>query len=161
MRRAKIYKMDKKMASETLKNVFEANHTEPNKVSLDTLVMRNMANTTLVKVCKWISIVSLILVIMAPMAFHNRENFNMENVASQSRVMVVEHQLYSDYFVMVLSGDTIDYAGIYCKQSDGKLVLPKSYNEETGNVVIPFESGTLNIYIPCTDGKVVQALLSK
>lgn len=160
MLRGKMYKMDKQAASETLKHVFEANNAEPNKVSLDTLVMRNKANTSLVKACKWISIVTLFLVIMAPLAFHTNENFNVEKKAS-SQVTVVNHELFDNYFEMTLSGDTVDYQGIYCKKLDGTLVLPKKYDAESGKVVIPFDGDSLNIYIPCTDGKVVQALLSK
>lgn len=161
MGRAKMYKMDKRAASETLKNVFEANNAEPNKVSLDTLVLRNKANTTMVKVCKWIAIVMLVLVIIAPLAFHSHGNLNLDGIKTSSQVKVVSHELYDDHFVMVLSGDTIDYEGIYCKELNGKLVLPTSIDRNTGTVVIPYDKGTLNIYIPCTDGKVVQAMLSK
>lgn len=156
-----IYKMDKKTASETLKNVFEANNTTPNKVSFDALVLRTKANTTVVKTCKWIAIVSLLLVTIAPLAFHSGQKFSVNNMNVSSQMTVVDHELYEDHFEMILSGDLINYSGIYCKKLDGTIVIPTVSDRNSRTVIIPFDGDPLNIYIPCSDGKVVQAILSK
>ena len=161
MHHSTVYKMDKKAASETLKNVFEANNAVPNKTSLDMLVLRTRTNTTLVRSCKWIAIVMLILVILSPLAFHNEQSFSVSNMKASTQVSVVDHTLYSDHFEMVLSGDMIDYDGIYCKKPDGTVVMPISADALSHIVEIPFDGELLNIYIPCTDGKIIQAVLSK
>lgn len=161
MRHKDIYVMDKKAASETLKNVFAANNAAPNKTSLDTLVMRTRANTTLVKSCKWIAIVALFFVTISPLAFKSGQNFTVNNMKASSQVTVVNHELYDDRFEMVLSGDLVDYSGIYCKKLDGTVVIPTVSDRNSHFVEIPFDGDSLNIYIPCTDGKVVQAVLSK
>ena len=57
------------------------------------------------------------------------------------------------------SGTNIDYLGIYCKKNDGSVVMPTRSDSEI--VIIPYDGEALNIFITCTDGRVVQALLSQ
>jgi len=161
MRRRKIYKMNRKDADRMLKNVFEASDIQPNKSSFDMILLRTIASTTLVKTCKWISTVALVLVISSPLAFKTNSNFTVNNMRSTSQVTVVNHKLDGDRFEMTLSGEGIDYKGIYCKKNDGSIVLPLLSSEKEHFVVIPFDGDSLNIFITCKDGKVVQALLSK
>ena len=161
MRRKKIYKMNRKEADQMLKNVFEASDVKPSTVSFDTIILRTIASTTLVKSCMWIAVAMLVLVVAAPIAFHSPSNFSVNDMSVSSQVTVLNHQLYDDRFEMVLSGTNIDYAGIYCKKLDGTVVIPKLSDENEHLVVIPFDGDSLNIYITCADGRVVQALLSK
>ena len=48
-RRNKIYSINRKAANEALQNVFAACEQAPNTQSLDALLFKNIANTTLVK----------------------------------------------------------------------------------------------------------------
>lgn len=161
MMRQKKYSMNRKDANRTLQNVFEACDAAPNSVSFTTLVIRTKANTTLVSVCKWISVVALILVILSPIAFYDHGKFDTTGIEQTEKISVLSHKLYNDHFEMVLSGNDIDYGGIYCKKLNGTVVIPSSADAETGIVEIPFDGDSLNIYIPCSDGSVTQALLSK
>lgn len=161
MRRQKVYKLSRKEADRMLKNVFEASAVEPNKSSFDMILLRTIASTTLVKTCKWISVAVLVLVIACPLAFKSHSNFLVNDMRASSQVTVVNHNLNGDRFEMTLTGTNIDYRGIYCKKNDGTVVMPIISSEKEQFVVIPFDGETLNIYITCNDGKVVQALLSK
>lgn len=157
----KKYNMDKETANKMLQNVFDACDTTPNTTSFDTILFRSIANTTLVKACKWIAFAMLILVLVSPIAFYSRTGFSVDNLRMSTQVTVNQHTLYDNRFEMILSGDNIDYTGIYCKKLDGTIVIPYYYEADTGKVVIPFDGDSLNIYITCLDGRVIQALLSK
>ena len=61
---------------------------------------------------------------------------------------------------MRLAGTDIDYEGIYAKKENGTVIYPIE-TDNGGTVKFRFESGTLNIFIPDTEGGVVQAVLSK
>lgn len=157
----KIYNMGKKQANETLMNVFAACNQAPNTRSFDYLVVKNIANTTIVKVGKRMAIVLLMLVILSPLAFRNSNGYQQIN--RKNPVVVVSHHLDKGNacFVMELRGMGIDYSGIYAKTETGQIVVPSDTDEETGLVTIPFTEGNLNIFIPNEDGSVIQAVLSK
>lgn len=161
MIRQKKYKMSRKEASKTLQSIFENSEVKPNTTSFDIILLRTISNTTLVRVCKIISIIMLVLVIASPLAFRNSSELKVTGNAMTSKVTVVEHHLEDNSFTMILSGENIDYGSIYCKKLDGTVIIPSIVNAEEGRVVIPFDGDSLNIYITCKDGKVVQALLSK
>ena len=69
-RRNKTYSINRKAANEALQNVFAACEQTPNTQSLDALLFKNIANTTLVKTGKWLSIALLLLVLLSPLAFY-------------------------------------------------------------------------------------------
>ena len=157
----KTYNIGRKQANETLMNVFAACDQAPNSKSFDYLVVKNIANTTMVKVGKRMSIVLLLLVIICPLAFRTSDGYSL--MKRKNPVVVVSHHLdkENDCFVMELRGVGIDYDGIYAKNETGQIVVPSSVNEETGEVCIPFTEGNLNIFVPNEDGSVIQAVLSK
>ena len=160
-RRNKVYSIDKKAANEALQNVFAACEQKPNTQSLDFLLFKNIANTTLVKAGKWMSIALLVLILLCPMVFYmaGREEPKGDH---KSDIKVTSHYLDEEggYFVMTLDGSNIDYDGIYAKKEDGSVLYPLETTPD-GIVRFHFESGTLNIFIPDTEGGVVQAVLSK
>ncbi len=160
-RRNKIYSINKKAANEALQKVFEACEQTPNTQSLDALLFKNIANTTMVKFGKWISIALLVLILFCPVVFYIA---GQESKAQPHKtdIKVSGHYLdeENDCFVMQLSGSDIDYAGIYAKKENGSVIYPIE-TDESGTVKFRFESGTLNIFIPDTEGGVVQAVLSK
>jgi len=160
-RRNKIYSMNKKAANEALQNVFAACEQKPNTQSLDALLFKNIANTTLVKAGKWMSIALLILILLSPTVFYMAGKEAKEFV-HKTDIVVVSHHLdkENECFVMQLDGTGIDYDGIYAKKEDGSIVYPAETTPD-GVVKFHFENGTLNIFIPDTEGGIVQAVLSK
>ena len=159
-RRNKIYSINKKAANEALQNVFAACEQKPNTQSLDALLFKNIANTTLVKAGKWMSIALLVLILLSPTVFYMAGKEAKPSV-HKTDITVVSHSLdkENDCFVMTLSGSSIDYDGIYARKEDGSVIYPIEASD--GVVKFHFESGTLNIYIPDTEGGIVQAVLSK
>lgn len=160
-RRNKVYSINKKAANEALQNVFAACEQTPNTQSLDALLFKNIANTTLVKTGKWISIALMILVLLSPGVFYVAGKEHKAAVHKPD-IKVVNHYLdkENECFVMELSGTGIYYEGIYAKTEDGAVIYPIETSPD-GIVKLHFESGTLNIYIPDTEGGIVQAVLSK
>ncbi len=160
-RRNKVYSINKKAANEALQNVFAACEQTPNTQSLDALLFKNIANTTLVKVGKWLSIALLVLILFCPVVFYmaGKEQATQDH---RTNIKVTGHYLDEENgcFVMQLSGDDIDYEGIYAKKENGSVIRPVE-TDENGTVKFRFESGTLNIFIPDTEGGIVQAVLSK
>lgn len=157
-RRNKVYSIDRKAANEALQNVFAACEQTPNTRSLDALLFKNIANTTLVKSGKWMAIALLTLVLLCPLIFYTASG---EDKPHKTDITVTEHYMDDDgqHFVMELSGTDIDYDGIYAKREDGSVIYPTVSGD--GIVKFRFEKGTLNIYIPDTEGGIVQAVLSK
>ena len=160
-RRNKIYSIDKKAANEALQNVFAACEQTPNTQSLDALLFKNIANTTLVKLGKWLSIALMLLILFCPLVFYMAGK-NAETKTHKADIVVTNHYLdtENDRFVMELSGSNIYYDGIYAKSESGAVIHPIE-TDQNGTVVFRFESGTLNIFIPDTEGGIVQAVLSK
>ena len=160
-RKNKVYSINKQAANEALQNVFAACEQEPNTQSLDALLIKNIANTTLVKTGKWMSIALLILILFCPMVFYMAGKESGEK-PHKADIAVTSHYLdeENECFVMTVSGSDIDYEGIYAKKDDGSIVYPMETGSD-GTVRFHFESGTLNIFIPDTEGGVVQAVLSK
>ncbi|MCR5591040.1 MAG: hypothetical protein K6F73_05850 [Lachnospiraceae bacterium] len=160
-RRNKTYSINKKAANEALQNVFAACEQKPNTQSLDALLFKNIANTTLVKTGKWLSIALLLLVLVCPVVFYI-EGKEADSKPHKTDIKVTSHYLDEEngVFVMNVSGSDIDYDGIYAKREDGSVLYP-SETDPDGTVKFHFVSGTLNIYIPDTEGGVVQAVLSK
>ncbi len=160
-RRNKTYSINRKAANEALQNVFAACDQTPNTQSLDALLFKNIANTTLVKAGKWMSVGLLVLILLSPTVFYmaGKQNTGSAHVTD---ITVTDHYLdeESGSFVMKLKGTDIDYDGIYAKKEDGSILYPSETDPE-GTVKFHFESGTLNIFIPDTEGGVVQAVLSK
>ena len=160
-RRNKVYSINKKAANETLQNVFAACEQTPNTRSLDALLIKNYANTTLVKTGKWLSVVLLVLLLLCPLVFYLAGK-EAETKPHRADIIVTQHYMdeENECFVFRLSGSNIYYDGIYAKSSDGTVVYPVETDDD-GTVKFHFTGGTLNIFIPDTEGGIVQAVLSK
>lgn len=157
----KTYVMNKKEANDTLQNIFDACNMSYNTVPFDKLMLRSMAETKLVKVFKYIGIFFLVLSILSPLAFKRDQNFMISGTKPGQPIVVVDHQLYGGYFAMTLYGSKIDWENIHCVDDTGAILYPSSIDKETGVVVIPYDCDSFNIYIPNTDGYVLQGVVSK
>ena len=155
----KKYSMDLKSANDILQNVLKENNKEPNTVPFDRLVFSNTVNVAFAKTGRIASLCLLVLIALSPLAFRDN-GFSVRNSGLIEKIIVSDHQLYSDHFVMYLKGSNIDYGNIYARKPDGTFVFPVSVDEETGEVAFPYEGLSLNIYIPDLNGKVLQAILS-
>ena len=160
-RRNKIYSINKKVANETLQNVFAACEQTPNTRSLDALLFKNIANTTLVKTGKWMAVALLVLILFSPFVFYVAGK-EAKTKPHKTDIIVTQHYLDEEngYFVFRLSGSDIYYEGIYAKSGDGTVIYPVETSDD-GTVKFRFKEGTLNIFIPDTEGGAVQAVLSK
>ena len=156
-KRNKIYSINKKAANEALQNVFAACEQTPNTKSLDALLIKNIANTTLVKIGKWMSVALLILILFCPLVFYMAGK-DAQDLTKKTDIKVTRHYLDEDNecFVMELSGSDIYYEGIYAKKDDGSIIYPVEASD--GTVKFHFENGTINIFIPDTEGGIVQAV---
>ncbi len=159
-KRNKIYSLNKKAANEALQNVFAACEQTPNTKSLDALLFKNIANTTLVKTGKWISVALLILILLTPLVFYKAGKDHTAE-KKKSDITVTQHYMdeENECFVMELSGEDIYYEGIYARKEDGSTIYPIEASD--GIVKFHFENGTINIFIPDTEGGIVQAVLSR
>ena len=83
-------------------------------------------------------------------------------IRHKTDITVTNHYLdeENECFVMQITGSNIDYDGIYARRENGAIIYPID-SDRSGTVRFRFEKGTLNIYIPDTEGGIVQAVLSK
>ncbi|MBP5384285.1 MAG: hypothetical protein J6Y57_04860 [Lachnospiraceae bacterium] len=156
------YTMDMATANNILQNVFIAGEQKPNTIPFDKIVLRSKAKTTLVTACMWIGIVMLLLTLLSPLAFTSQE-FRITQDEADESVQIVSHQLYTSEFVMMIEGNKLDYRNVYAAKSDGSIIYPsriRFVNDNT-EITIPYDGAELNIYIPDTDGNVIQAILSE
>lgn len=160
MKKVKKYNINKKTADEMLKNVFAACDQAPSEKSFDYIIAKNIANTSVVRMAKWIAAVLLVLVLLSPLVFRY---CSPRTTSGKNTVTVTSHELdvNSNRFIIHLAGEGIEYSSIYAKTENGNIVVPTSFDEDDGVVMIPFKTGTLNIFIPNEDGSVLQAVLSK
>ena len=155
----KKYSMDLKSANDILQNVLKENNKEPNTVPFDRLVLTNTVNVAFAKIGRIASLCLLVLIALSPLAFRD-PGFSVKNSGLIEKIIVTDHQLYPDRFVLYLKGSNINFGDIYARKSDGTFVFPEAIDEDAGEVTFPFEGQSLNIYIPDINGKVLQAILS-
>ncbi len=153
--------MNKKKANDTLQNVFDACNMSYNTVPFDKLMLRSMAETKLVTVFKYISIAFLIIAILSPLTFKRDQSFSISQTAPGQPIVVVDHQLYEEHFLMILYGNNIDWGQIHAIDENGAIIYPSSVVPENGTVIIPYKCDAFNIYIPNTDGYVLQGVVTK
>lgn len=157
----KKYNMTNSEADKTLQNVFAACDQAPNETSFERIRVRSIAGTTVVKTGLFIAYIFLLLVLVSPLPFIDADQSNSYREETSGNITILSHSLKKGIFTLVISGDDISFEGIYCKTEDGEVVLPIMADETTGTVTIPFSGGNLNIYIPCKNGEIIQALLYK
>ncbi len=158
----KKYNMDINTANDILQNVFAAERVEPNTVPFDMIVLRGMAQTTLVKICILVATVMLTLVLLAPLAFRTSD-FRIDEKNSTHTLHVLEHQLYETEFVMMIEGTNVNYTKAYALKNDGTVIFPTRIQFVNSNLEItfPYDGEALNLYIPDSDGHMLQAILSE
>ena len=105
-----------------------------------------------------IAIIFLFIVVLTPLFFKADPNFMLSSASKT--VVVTSHALYSDCFIMTLTGDA-DYDNIYATKNDGAIVYPERIDRGIGVVVFPYDGCEMNIFIPSTNGGCIQAVLSE
>ncbi len=155
----KRYSVDIESANTTLQNILQECDKEPNSIPFDKLVYSNTLHTAYAKTCRIVSLLLLMFICISPLFFRN-PGFSVKNSGFLEKIIVIDHQLYDDRFVLYLSGTNINYNDIYARKNDGTFVFPMSMDEDMGEVVFPFENSSLNIYIPDISGNMLQAVLT-
>ena len=156
----KRYNMKKSVANETLQNVFAACNKTPNSTNFDLLIFKGIAQTTLVSTCKWIATGLIFVTLVAPVSLINTDfKVDTGGIASD-KILVKNHELYSDCFILYLQGENIKYDSIYAKDNEGNVLFPQSTDTTNQVVVFPYSDKSLTIYIPDSDGHTLTARLS-
>lgn len=152
--------IDKAQANETLANVFEACNQPPNGVAVDQLLDSKKNTVHPYNVWIVVSLVALILTFLSPLALNPVSNRVKTVDRGVANVIITDHQVTEDSFIMTLSGDFIDYTSIYAKTADGTKVYPTSYSTTDGVVTFPYSDEELNIYISDYNKNELHLLLS-
>ncbi|MCR5106839.1 MAG: hypothetical protein K6B28_01610 [Lachnospiraceae bacterium] len=160
MFRRNKYNIDVNAANDTLQNVFKSLDKKPNTIPFDKLLFINSVNKTYTRACSFISVLLLLLILLSPLPFRSKE-FTVSSTGVKQYIVILDHNLSEGFFTLKLSGDGINYNDIYARLDDGSFLFPSTIDEEEGIVVFPYESGSLNIFIPDVNGKVLHAVLSK
>lgn len=156
----KKYSMDLESANSILQNVLKENNKEPNTIPFNKLVQTNKVNTAYAKICRITSIVLLVAICVAPLFFGDRA-FSVHKTGAFEGIIVADHQLYEDHFVMYLKGNNINYHDIYARKNDGTFIFPSEIDEEAGVVTFPYSGGGMIIFVPDAGGRILQAVLSE
>ena len=136
--RRKKYSIPRQAAGDTLKNVFAACNIETENINFDLLILKSIAQTTLVDACKWITIGFLFFTLVSPVALINNDmKIESRGIASE-RIIIRDHQLYKDHFILKLAGNDIDYDAIYAQNKEGTVFFPLSVDREEGIVKFPY-----------------------
>ncbi len=160
-RYGKRYNMSKKAANDTLKNVLAACNMDTEKINFDLLIIKGLAQTNFVDTCKWIAIGFLFLVLISPAALMNTDLKVASGGPMNEHIIIEDHKLYKDQFVLKLVGKDIDYVSIYAKTDDGITILPIDIDEDQGLVTFPYDNESLTIYIQDKEGHTLNATLSR
>lgn len=158
----KHYNMPRQAANDTLKNVLAACNIESSNINFDLLVIKGIAQTNIVDACKWIAIGFLFLVLIAPVALINNDiRIQSNNLLNNDRIIIEDHALYSDHFMLKLVGEDIDYNAIYAKTDSGDVVFPSEFDPANGEVTFPYNNEALTIHIADKHGHTLNASLSE
>jgi hypothetical protein len=156
----KRYSLSRQAAGDTLKNVLAACNIDSENINFDLLILKSIAQTTLVDTCKWIAVGFLFVILVSPVLLINNDiRIESKGVASD-RIIIRDHQLYKDHFILELAGNDIDYDAIYARTESGDVIFPIFVDKETGIVEFPYSNMSLSICIPDKHGHVLNATLS-
>lgn len=156
----KKYSMSKQEANNMLNNVLAACNIDSENINFDLLILKSIAQTTLIDTCKWIAIGFLFLILISPVVLINNEMKIESRGIANERIIIRNHQLYSDHFVLELAGEDIAYDEIYARNAGGDVIFPTSIDEASGHVEFPYSSEALTIFIPDIHGHTLNASLS-
>lgn len=156
MKQSEQFELDEEIADQVLQNVFAACNRPPSQIPFDKLSLRKAQNVRPFLICRRITILFTCLMFIAPLFFYSP--LHVKGVAA-SKISVKNHYMENNYFTIVLEGDNIDYESIYALTQNGETLLPQ-INKRTCEIRFLYEGQTLNIYIPTTDGNVLQGILS-
>lgn len=159
-RNKRTYSMDIKQAGETLHNIFAACEQEPNKVPFDKIVLRQKANTKMFTIGKYISILFIIFLFIAPFLFPHSEATITAQKTSKSTLELESHLVKDEFFIMTFYEDNINYKNSFAVTANGDKLLPVMDSSVDGTIVFPYMEIPLNIYVYDTDGNYIQFVLT-
>ena len=150
--------MPRQAAGDTLKNVFAACNIESDNINFDLLILKSIAQTTLVDACKWIAIGFLFFTLVSPVALINNDMKIESRGIANDRIIILDHQLYRDHFILLLAGH-----GLVAGEGnglDGDVIVPLELDKDNGLVKFPYNNESLTICIPDEHGHTLSATLS-
>ena len=149
-----------KTANDTLQKVFAACDTPPNTIPFDKIVLRQKAHTKTFFIGKWICFICLLLVLIAPLAFHDSPSFYSQSANQMTGIKIEKHYIKDNKFVIYVSGSDLNLSHSYAITQDGTVYLPDYYNNETGELIFPYQNKSLNIFISCDEDEFLQVILT-
>lgn len=158
--------MDKKAADDTLKTVFAACNQQPNETDMNSLVENKEEYSRKYKHSFIIAIAAFILFFFSPLAFapfsgtFAPDEFDPAPAANGAAITIEHHELTEDQFILVVSGELVDFTSAYAVNPEGIRIYPVSYSSMTGEIIFPYDNTEWNIYISDYNGEQLHLLLS-
>ena len=146
------YTMDIESANDTLQNVFAALEKEPNTVPFDKIVLRQKANTLSAKLCKYASLLMILLLIIIPI-FTLRLNAKVETNIGDSQINVIDYYVGNDTIHLTLDSDNYYYPSCYAIDADGNRELPIIDSNDSCHLIFKYTGIELNIFIADKQGE--------
>lgn len=158
----KKYSMNKSQAEQALKNVYSACDIKQimRGVSLREIEKRHRKENFSSYLLQFIVIFFLVLVLLAPLAFHVPKAFVKQTQREETRLQVYQHHVEDEVFYLTFSGDEVDYDHIQIITSSGDERELLGYDEASSTITFSFTSEELNLFIPDTHGGQLQLLLT-
>lgn len=154
------YSMDMETANETLQKVFAACDTPPNTIPFDKIILRQKAHTKIFFIGKWICLLCLLLILLAPLVFFNSSSGFSHTANEMTNMKILKHYIKDDKFIIYVSGSDLHLNYSYASTSDGNIFLPDYYNNETGELIFSYPYKPLNIFISCNEDEFLHIILT-
>lgn len=156
----KIYQMDMEQANKALQNIFAACNQAPNTIPFDKLVLRKQLNTALYTRLIVITVITLVLTFVSPLAIVPVCNM-LSPAESHTSVSLLDDYRDGDTLYLTFSQGNVLYGKAYLETAEGEIIPALSYDEKTNTIAFPYISDKeCNIYIPVADGFPLHFLLS-
>lgn len=75
-------------------------------------------------------------------------------------IKIEKHYIKDNKFVIYVSGSDLNLSHSYAITQDGTVYLPDYYNNETGELIFPYQNKSLNIFISCDEDEFLQVILT-
>ncbi|MDD2972239.1 MAG: hypothetical protein PHE02_08950 [Lachnospiraceae bacterium] len=156
----KKYIMDMETANQTLQNVFASCETPPNTIPFDKLVLRRQAHTKTLQCMTLFSFLSLLFVLLLPLAFCNfAPQFEIRSEVN-SDIQVIDGYIKGERFYLCVTGSDLDLGDSYIAFLDGSQSLSVYYDNTTGEIVFPYPGGEVTIFVSNGDGDYLKMILT-
>jgi hypothetical protein len=158
-KKKKVYTMDLESANDTLQNVFAAVDQEPNIVPFDKIVLRQKANTFSTTLCKYATLIMILLLLIIPF-FTLQSNASVHSDVGESNINIVDHYIGENTIHLTLDSNNYYYPSCYSIDAEGHRHLPIVNSEDPCHLIFQYTGVELNIYIADIHGEYYQLIVT-